>query len=273
MVGRRVSQVSVYAVLLVAVTVTLLPVVWMISTSLKPPDQALAEPLRLVPTALEWENYVNAWQQRPFGTYTFNSIIAAGVSTLVTIALSAAAGFGLSRYRYPGRDLLFLLMIATIMIPLEAIVIPLYLQIQAFGWVNTYAGLILPTVLQPIGIFIMRQAMMSVPQELIDAARIDGASEFYILRRIMVPMTVPSIAAVAIFTFNIIWNSYLWPLIAVNEDGLRTLPLGMALFENQLTTSYSEIMAVAVIGSLPFLLLFAVLQRKFVESVTLTGLK
>jgi len=270
---RDVSRASVYLILAVAVAATLLPIVWMVGTSLKPLDQVFTRPVEWIPRSLHPENYATAWQARPFGRYLLNSILAAGASTLVTIVLGAAAAYSFARYRYPGRNLLFLIVLSTLMIPLEAIVIPLYLEIRAFGWVNSYLGLIVPTALAPIGVFILRQAMLGVPQDYIDAGRVDGAGELYILTRIMLPLIRPALVSVAIFTFTLTWNSYLWPLIAVNDDDLRTLPLGMALFENQMIARYNEIMAVAVLGALPLVLLFVVLQRHFVEGVTATGVR
>lgn len=274
MTGRRdFSRGSVYLLLAVAVVATLLPVVWMVGASLKPLDAVFTRPVQWIPRDIDLDNYSSAWEQRPFGRYIFNSVLASSVSTIVTIVLGSAAAFSFARYRYAGRDVLFLLVLSTLMIPLEAIVIPLYLEVRSFGWVNTYMGLIIPTALSPVGVFILRQAMKGIPQDYIDAARIDGASEPYILFRIMLPLVRPALGSVAIFTFTLTWNSYLWPLIAVNDDALRTLPLGMALFENQMIARYNEIMAVAVIGSLPLLLLFVALQRQFVEGVMVTGIK
>ena len=270
---RDVSRASVYLLLAVAVAATLLPIVWMVGTSLKPLGEVFTRPVEWIPRGFHPENYANAWQARPFGRYLLNSVLAAGASTLVTLVLGSAAAYSFARYRYPGRNLLFLVVLATLMIPLEAIVIPLYLEIRTLGWVNSYLGLIVPTALAPIGVFILRQAMLGVPQDYLDAGRIDGAGEVYILTRILLPLIRPALVSVAIFTFTLTWNSYLWPLIAVNDDELRTLPLGMALFENQMIARYNEIMAVAVTGALPLVLLFVVLQRHFVEGVTATGVR
>jgi ABC-type glycerol-3-phosphate transport system permease component len=268
-----VSRGSVYLILVVAVVATLLPIIWMVGASLKPLDQVFTRPVEWIPHTIHVENYANAWQARPFGRYLFNSILAAGASTLVTLVLGSAAAYSFARYRYPGRGVLFLVVLSTLMIPLEAIVIPLYLEIQALGWVNSYLGLVVPTALAPIGIFILRQAMLGVPQDYLDAGRVDGAGEIFILTRILLPLIRPALVSVAIFPFTLSWNSYLWPLIAVNDDELRTMPLGMALFENQLIARYNEIMAVAVIGALPLVFLFVVLQRQFVEGVTATGVR
>lgn len=268
-----VSKASVYLILIVAVAATLLPIVWMVSTSFKPLDEVFTRPVEWLPRSLHPENYANAWAARPFGRYLFNSVLAAGVSTFVTLVLGSAAAYSFARFRYPGRNALFLLVLSTLMIPLEAIVIPLYLEIRTLDWVDSYLGLIVPTALAPIGIFILRQAMLGVPQDYLDAGRVDGAGEVFILTRIVLPMIRPALVSVAVFTFTLTWNSYLWPLIAVNSDELRTLPLGMALFENQMIARYNEIMAVAVTGALPLVLLFVVLQRHFVEGVTGTGIR
>ncbi len=168
---------------------------------------------------------------------------------------------------------MFVLVLSTLMIPFEVIAVPLYLQIHLWGWINTYHGLILPTALTAIGIFIMRQYMLGIPFDFIESARIDGASELQILIRVIWPLSVPALSAVAIFSFVYTWNSYLWPLLVVNQDQLRTLPLGMALFANELTASFNRIMAVAVFGALPLVVLFLALQRNFVRGIVLTGLR
>ena len=189
------------------------------------------------------------------------------------MALSSIAGYGFAHFNFPGKNLLFLVVLSTLMIPFEVIAVPLYIQTFAMGWVNKYQGLIIPTAMSAIGIFIMRQYMLSIPGEIIESARIDGASELQIFFKIILRHSLPAISSVSIFTFVSSWNAYLWPLLVVNEDSMRTLPLGMALFENQLSVRYSHIMAVAVYGAIPLFLMFIVLQRNFVEGIALTGLK
>ena len=159
------------------------------------------------------------------------------------------------------------------MIPLEAIVIPLYLEINAFGWTNTYAGLILPTAFNVVAIFIFRQSIKEVPDELIEASRIDGASELRILFSVIMPVIIPTDIVVAVLTFTLSWNSYLWPLVVVSDDELRTLPLGMASYQKSYGTRYTELMAVSVYGAIPTLLFFIALQRYFIESAITTGIK
>lgn len=191
----------------------------------------------------------------------------------ISVVLCSAAGYSFAHFRYRGRDVMFVVVLSTLMIPFEVIAVPLYLQIFSWGWLNTYHGLILPTALSAIGIFIMRQYLTNIPSDFVESARIDGAGEVQILIRIIWPLSTPALSAVAIFSFVYTWNSYLWPLLAVNQDSLRTLPLGMSLFANELTASYNRIMAVAVFGALPLVGLFLVLQRNFVRGIVLTGLR
>ena len=271
--ARLATRSAILALLVVTSVVTILPLLWMVSTSFKAPDAVFDLPIRWLPDALRWHNYGEALLSRPFWLYSVNSIAVSLASVTLTVLLSVAAGYSFSRFRYPGRDLLFVLVLATIVIPFEAIALPLYLQIHRWGWLNTYLGLTLPTALSPIGIFIMRQYILGIPQDFVDSARIEGASEIRILARVIWPLSRPALAAVAIFTFVWNWNNYLWPLLVVSRDSLRTLPLGMALFENQLNVSYNQVMAVAVFGALPLVAMFILLQRNFVRGVALTGLR
>jgi multiple sugar transport system permease protein len=273
LISRRLAQFAIYSLLAFAVMLTLMPVLWMVSTSFKTPDQVFTYPVQWLPREFHWQNYVDAFQTRPFGLYLLNSTIQSGVSMIIAVLLCAAAGYSFAHFSYPGRDVLFVIVLSTLMIPFEVIAVPLYLQVQRWGWVNTYVGLILPTALSAIGIFIMRQFMLNIPKDFIESARMDGANELQIFLRIILPLSRPALSAVAIFNFVYVWNSYLWPLLVVNVDRLRTMPIGMALFESELTVSYSQIMAVAVFGALPLVLLFIVLQRNFIRGIALTGLR
>ncbi len=273
MISRRLAQLALYGLLAFAVMLTLMPVLWMVSTSFKAPDQVFGYPVQWLPREFHWQNYVDAFQTRPFSLYLLNSTIQSGASMIIAVLLCAAAGYSFAHFSYPGRDVLFVIVLSTLMIPFEVIAVPLYLQVQRWGWVNTYVGLILPTALSAIGIFIMRQFMLNIPKDFIESARMDGANELQIFLRIILPLSRPALSAVAIFNFVYVWNSYLWPLLVVNVDRLRTMPIGMALFESELTVSYSQIMAVAVFGALPLVLLFVVLQRNFIRGIALTGLR
>lgn len=273
MTRRILSAAAVYVLLAFGVILTLIPVVWMVSTSFKAPDQVFTFPIQWLPDTLRWENYVSALTARPFGLYLVNSVVQSTVSMVISLVLCSMAGYSFAQFQYPGRDILFVIVLSTLMIPFEVIAVPLFLQVHRWGWINTYHGLILPTALSAIGIFIMRQYMLGIPRDFIESARIDGAGEIQIFARVVWPLSTPALSAVAIFTFVYVWNSYLWPLLAVNQDSLRTLPLGMAMFANELTVSYNRIMAVAVYGALPLVILFLILQRNFVRGISLTGLR
>lgn len=270
---RIVNAIVVYGLLFFATVLTLIPVIWMVSTSFKTPDRVFTFPIEWLPETLMWENYRSALTARPFGLYLANSVLQSLVSMAISVTLCSAAGYSFAHFRYRGRNVMFVLVLSTLMIPFEVIAVPLYLQVFAWGWLNTYHGLILPTALSAIGIFIMRQYMMGIPSDFIESARMDGAGELQILTRVIWPLSTPALSAVAIFSFVYTWNSYLWPLLVVNQDTLRTLPLGMSLFANELTVSYNRIMAVAVFGALPLIALFVALQRSFVRGIVLTGLR
>lgn len=270
---QTVVLVPVYVLLVLAVFFTLIPAVWMVVTSFKTNAEVFTFPPRLFPERPQFDNYPRALSARPFGRYLLNSFFASGVSAVITVLLSLSAGYGFAHFKFPGQRTLFVAILATIMIPFETIAVPLYIQIYRFGWLNTYQGLVLPTAFAPLGVFIMRQFILGIPKDLVESARIDGAGELRILFRVVAPLSMPALSATSIFTFVATWNSYLWPLLVVNRDLLRTLPLGMALFENQLTTTYSQVMAVAVFGTIPMVAMFIVLQRNFVRGVVLTGLR
>ena len=272
MPSRRIEGLVWTAILVLAAALTLYPVVWMLAASFKSNTEMFSTPLWQVGTA-GGSNYVVAFQQRPFFLYLFNSVLVSLISVGITLAFSLSAAFGFAKYRFPANGLLWILVLAAMMIPLEAIVIPLFLEVHAFGWTDSYAGLALPTALNVIGMFMLRQAILDVPDDFIDAARIDGASEPRILINVVAPMIGPSLVAVAVLTFTLTWNGYLWPLIAVSDDSLRTLPLGMAAFQNSLNTQYGQVMAVSVFGSIPTVAFFIAFQRYFIESAVASGIK
>jgi ABC-type glycerol-3-phosphate transport system permease component len=249
----------------VAVALTLYPVGWMLAASLRTPGAGGGD--------LGLANYVSALAARPFVLYLANSVIAALASVALTVVVGCLAGYSLAKFRFRGMGLVWLLLLGSVMVPLEAIVIPLFLQINALGWTNSYVGLILPTAFNVVAVFIFRQAMLAIPDDFIEAARMDGASEPRILLAVIVPMILPTVVVVAVLTFNLIWNSYLWPLIVVSDDTLRTLPLGMAAFQRSFNTEYGQVMAVSGFGAIPTVVFFIALQRYFIESAAATGLK
>lgn len=261
-----------WAVLIVALLLTLYPPLWMLSASFKTNAEVFSD-IGLGLGAAGLENYTTAFDRRPFGLYLLNSILAAAATVAITLLLAILAGYGFAKFRFRGQEILWVIVLASFMVPLEAIVIPLFLQVHALGLNNSYAGLILPTGLNAVGIFILRQAILSVPDDYVEAARIDGAGEPRILWSVVVPLVAPSIAVVAILTFNLTWNSFLWPLVVVSDDSLRTLPIGMALFQSTFNTQYGQVMAVSVIGTLPTVLMFLFFQRSMLDGAIASGVR
>lgn len=266
------SRAVAFAILAVAAFLTLYPVAWMLSASLKSGREIFSMPVLSLGGG-GFGNYRKAFVERPFFLYLLNSVLAAGVSVLITIVLGALAGYSFAKFRFRLAPVFWLVILVSVMIPLEAIVIPLFLEVHAFGWTNSYAGLILPTAFNVIGIFIFRQAIAAIPDDYVEAARLDGASELRILWSVILPMILPTVVVVAVLTFNLAWNSYLWPLIVASDDALRTLPLGMAAFQAGFQTQYGEVMAVSVFGALPTAVFFLLLQRYFVEGAIASGVK
>ncbi len=253
--------------------VLMIPLAYMLSTSVKMPSEVFDLPMRWVPEQLRLENYINPLQQKPFLRWLFNSTYVATCVTILNVLTSALAGYSFAKFDYPGRDLLFGFILATFMIPLEAMIVPLFVLVKDLGWLNSYIGLIIPAGGSAFGIFMMRQHMLSMPDELIEAARIDGASELRIFWAVVLPINQSALVSLAIFAFMWNWNSFLYPLLVASQDTYRTLPLGLASFESAYSTNYPELMAVSFLSMLPVLMLFFVLQNRFIESMALSGVK
>jgi multiple sugar transport system permease protein len=279
-VGRWLRQASLhrgtilaFCTLVAVACVTLLPFYWMFSSSLRTMENMFSIPIQWIPDPINWMSYVLAWQAQDFTRYFFNSVLVAVAITLGNLLLCSLAGYSLTKFRYRGRGLCFILILSTMMLPLEVTMVPLFLIIKRLDWANSYQGLIVPFLVDGFGVFLMRQYMLSIPQDLIDAARIDGASELRILWMIVIPLCKPALVALAVFTFREAWDMYIWPLIIITKDSLRTLPLGISLFMSSYGTSWDQLMAIAVLGTLPMILLFFFLQRAFIQGIAATGLK
>jgi alpha-1,4-digalacturonate transport system permease protein len=220
-----------------------------------------------------FENYTGALGQFPFFTYLRNSLIVTTVSTLLTLLVNSMAAFGLSKYRFRGRDALFLLMLSTLLVPVSVILIPVFLVISQVGWTNNLLGLIIPGAATPTGVFLMRQYMLTIPDELLDAARVDGASEWRIYWQIVLPLARPALAVLAIFSIMWRWNDFLWPLIVMSRSEWFTLPVGLHAFQGDLNTQWNYILAVTVLTLLPITVVFAFLQRFITAGIATTGIK
>lgn len=249
------------------------PFIYMLSTSLKAQSDVFRVPMQWLPWPLHWENYARAFHEQPVGRYFGNSVVVATAVTLLNLITCSMAGYSFSKFRYAGREALFLAVVSTMLVPIQVIIVPLFVLVRMLGWVNTYAGLIIPAGTSAFGVFLMRQYMLSVPDALLDAARIDGASEWRIYWQVVLPAVRPALGALSIFIFTNNWNSFLWPLLVVNKESMMTLPLGIANFQSAYSTNYPELMAVSLITTLPVLAVFLVLQRQFVQSIALSGMQ
>ncbi len=253
--------------------VQLLPIIWMVSTSLKPLNRVFDLPIQWIPRPPQWHNYPEAWSQFPFARYFVNSFIVSASVTALNVFLAGLAGYSLAKYRYFGQRALFIAILSTLMLPIEVLMVPTFLIVKALGWLNTYQGLIIPVVADAFGIFLMRQFMLGLPDSLVEAARIDGASELGTYFRIVVPLIWPAVLTLCIFTWRETWDAFVWPFIIITDDSLRTVPIGLQRFQEQYVTTYNSVMAISTIAMVPMILLFFFFQRAFIRGIALSGLK
>ena len=270
---RRLRTTARWVILLAGGLVFASVFVYAVLSAVKPANEVLASPMRWWPSEWRWSNFELPFEQAPFARYYLNSVVVGVSVTALNVLTCTLAGYSFAKFSYRGRDVLFFLVLATLMIPLEVIYVPLYALVYDLGWVNSFLGLIVPSATSAFGIFLMRQSIDALPDELIDAARIDGAGELRILRSIVIPMMRSPIAALALFIFMANWDSHLWPLLVGSDDAHRTLPVGLAAMQanNLGAAGIPAMMAAAVLALLPTLVLFFVLQRRFVEGITMTA--
>jgi multiple sugar transport system permease protein len=271
--GKGSLKLSGYALLVFCGLLMIFPVAWMVSSSLKMPDKIFSVPVQLIPNPVRFENYSEAIELAPLGRYFFNSIFVGFAITAISLFFSTLAGFGFAKYRFWGGKALFVGVLSTLMIPFQVIMIPLFVIVRNFGWLNQYAGLIIPAAISGFGVFLMRQFILSIPDELLDAARIDGASEPGIFWHVILPLCKPPLTALGIFTFLDSWNNLLWPLIVVTKVEMRTIALGLTEYQTVHGTSYHYLMAAATLATIPILILFVLLQRQFIRGVLISGMK
>jgi ABC-type sugar transport system, permease component len=270
----RVSQVLKHAVLLVGGVLMVLPFIWMLSTSLKPPQEVLSWPPTFIPKAWTLDNYRTVFKTAPFVRFFFNSVILASISTAIILLTSTLAGYVFGKFDFPLKKTLFMLVLATAMVPFETYMIPLYLRMVQFHWVNTYMGLVAPYLVMSYGIFFMRQNVHgTIPDELLDASRIDGVSEFGIYWRIVLPLLTGSANALAIFAFMQTWAAFIWPLIVTSSRDLWTMELGLGMFQYKFSVDLGPINAGSMLSILPMLTVFMILRKHIVRGITLTGMK
>ena len=249
-----------------------LPLLWMLGTSLS----TLAETRRFppgLPSSLDWSNFSQAWNGSPFGRWMLNSAVVSITCVVSNLVLCSLAGYAFARLRFPGSQLVFVGILATLMVPFQVVMIPTLLIVKHLGLVNTLPALIVPNLVTPFGIYLLRQFFLTLPVELEEAALIDGASRFRILRSILVPLMGPPLSTVAVLTFLSVWNDFLWPLVVTSSPNTMTIQLGLATFQSEHFTNWPVLMAATLMSQLPVMLLFLAGQRFFVSSIANTGIK
>lgn len=265
--------VLLYALLLLCTAITLLPYAWMLSSSFKPTVEIFSGTAQLIPSHPILDNYINAVTRQPVARAIFNSILVAGIETFAVVVTSVFTAYPFARLKFPGRDILFMLILGTMMIPSQVTMIPTFILMKWFGWIDSYQGLIVPRIMAPLGIFLMRQFLQSLPKELEEAARIDGCSRLKTLTHVLLPLTGPAVATLAIFTFTASWNEFFWPLLVVQSTEMWTIQLLIAQLKAAEATDWGMVMAIVSLSVLPTVLIYVMLQRYFVKGIAMSGLK
>ena len=262
-----------YIAAVVIIIIFATPFFWMVSGSLKKPADIFAYPPVLMPADPQFVNYRQVFEDAPILRYLLNSIFVSSTTVIGGLFINSLAAYAFSRLHFRGRDVLFSLVLATFMIPFQAIVIPLFIVVKTLGWIDTFQALIIPFLFNPFGIFLLRQFFLSIPKDLEDAARIDGCSRFGTYFRIILPLSKPALAAYAIISFIWSWNSLLWPLVATQSEAVRLIQVGVAEFQTQYFGSWALVMAASTIAIIPTLIVFLSLQKFFVQGISTTGIK
>jgi len=270
----RLRTVAGYALAFAVAVLFLLPLFWMISSSLKPGYQVLESPPRWLPRPVTWSNYPNALTYVPLGRYALNTLLIAVMVILGHLLSCTLVAYAFARLRAPGKKALFIVLLATMMLPYPVTMIPIYIGFNRLGWVNSFLPLIVPAFFgSPFYIFLLRQYFMTLPPELEDAARIDGANTFQILWKVILPLSQPALATVAIFSFQAVWNDFLAPLIYLHDQTKYTVTLGLNFFRSSYDVRWGYLMAASLVTMLPVVILFFFAQRLFIQGITVTGLK
>ena len=270
---RYLAGSACWLVLVAGAAVMLFPIYWMFATSVRPHAEIFEAIARLVPSSLSWSNFHTVLTRYPVLTWVNNSVIIAVVAVALTVFINLLCGYTFAKFRFPGRNILFFAILGALMVPIQVILVPEFLIVSWLGLLNTHLGVILPRAAEAFGIFMVRQFMVSIPDELIEAARLDGAGEFTIFFRVVLPLSKPIIAVLVIFTFMWRWNDFAWPLVALTDQDMFTLPLGLNLLRGEVNPDWGNVMALALLSLLPMLVIFLAFQRYLVQGIASTGLK
>lgn len=273
--GQKIKpeRIAIYALVILVTVIMLLPFVWMLSASLKLNREVFEFPIHWIPQHPRWQNYVDIWTKIPLGLFVFNTAKITFAVTILQLFTSSFAAYAFAKLRFPYRDWLFLGYIATIAMPWQVYMVPQFILMREFGLYNTHWALIALQAFTAFGVFLMKQFYMSIPDELCEAARVDGMNEYQIWWKIMLPLSKPALSTLTIFTFVFAWNDFLGPMIYLTKTDLKTIQIGLRMFISQYSAEYGLIMAASVVAIIPVLIVFLALQRFFVEGVASSGLK
>jgi len=272
--GRsNMMQVVRFGLLCIFAAVMLFPMVWIVSGSLKPLEQVFLIPVKWIPDPIQWRNYPEAWMSENFTRNLINSLIVLFAQVGIQVFFPSLAGYGFAKHNFPGKEIMFVIILGMSLLPLQIIMIPLFVIVKQLGWINTYPGLILPISVNAFAVFFMRQFISSIPTEYIDAARVDGSGELNIFFQIVVPMVKPALVTLALLAALASWDEFLWPLIVISDQDLATLPLGISYLKSLYQAPAHWLLAVSVVMATPLLLIFLFAQQRIIESAAQTGIK
>ena len=271
--SRRLIDAACWLSLVAGALVMIFPIYWMFATAVRPHAEIFEAVAHLVPSSFSGSNFHAVLTRYPVLTWVNNSVIIAVVAVVLTVFINLLCGYTFAKFRFPGRNMLFFAILGALMVPIQVILVPEFLIVSWLGLLNTHLGVILPRAAEAFGIFMVRQFMVSIPDELIEAARLDGAGEFAIFLRIVLPLSKPIIAVLVIFTFMWRWNDFAWPLVALTDRDMFTIPLGLNLLRGEVNPDWGHVMALALLSLMPMLVIFLAFQRYLVQGIASTGLK
>ncbi len=271
--GRREHNAVAYIVLILFTAVYLVPILWMILSSFKADSELFAYPPKLLPSQFSLENYTDAWNRGDFGLYFKNTTIVAVTATVLTVVINTMAGYAFAKYKFKGSTAIFMMFLATMMLPLEVLMIPIFQVVRTFHLYNNFWGLIIPSAATPAGVFLVRQYFLTIPNEIMESARIDGASETKIFLRLMIPLAKPVMRLICIFAFLWRWNDYMWPLVVIRDTKKYTVQLALANFSGQYAVDWGSLLAMSVLTMIPVLIIFLIFQKQFMKGMVAGAVK
>jgi len=271
--NNKLKNILWYTVLLLFSLIFVLPIIWIFISSLKTSNEIFSWPPTILPNNVTFSNYITAFNKGNFVTYFKNSIFVAVAATALTLLINSMAGYALAKFDFKGNKLIFFLFIATLMIPLQVIMVPIFIVLRNLGLYNSLWGIIIPPAATPTGVFLVRQYMTTIPDEVLESARIDGASEWRIFSMIILPLSKPVLTALTIFSFMWRWNDFLWPFVVLSNESKYTIQVAIANFVGQFSVDWNSLLAMNIVAMIPVLLVFLFFQRYFVKGIAMSGMK